>query len=135
MPIGLALGLFAAFAWGLVDVAAAVSTRSVGSLRVLVGTQVTSVAVLALLAVARPNLLGTAPGDGIVAGLPLGLLAAASYLAYFTALRIGPLSIVSPVIVAYGGATVLLAVVFRGETLTPRRPARSWRPWASSSRA
>ena len=28
---------------------------------------------------------------GIAAGLPLGLLAAASYLAYFTALRIGPL--------------------------------------------
>jgi drug/metabolite transporter (DMT)-like permease len=123
MPPGLALGLFAAFAWGLVDVAAAVATRNVGSLRVLVGTQLTSVAVLTGLGLARTDLLGAAPAAGIAAGLPLGLLAAASYLAYFTALRIGPLSIVSPVIVAYGGFTVLLAVLFRGETLTPPQAA------------
>jgi transporter family protein len=45
------------------------------------------------------------------------------YLAYFTALRIGPVSIVSPVVVAYGGMTVVLAVLFRGETLTPAQAA------------
>ena len=45
------------------------------------------------------------------------------YLAYFTALRIGPVSIVSPVVIAYGGMTVVLAVLFRGETLTVAQAA------------
>ena len=78
---------------------------------------------LAALAVARPDLLGPDPSTGVVTGLPLGFLAAACYLAYFTALRMGPLSIVSPVIVAYGGLTVVLAVVFRGEQLTGAQAA------------
>ena len=65
-------------------------------------------------------------------GFPLGILAAGAYLAYFTALRLGPVSIVSPVIMAYGGATVVLAVLLRGEVLSRRRPwARPSRPLAS----
>jgi drug/metabolite transporter (DMT)-like permease len=123
MPPGLGLGLFASFAWGVVDVGAAIATRLVGSLRVLVGSQLVSLAVLVGIAVLMPSLLGPTPVQGIVVAFPLGLLAAGAYLAYFTALRLGPLSIVSPVIVAYGGATVLLAVVFRGETLTPAQAA------------
>jgi drug/metabolite transporter (DMT)-like permease len=123
MPIGLALGLLASFAWGMVDVTAAISTRFVGSLRVLVGTQLVSVVVLAGIAIAQPALLGDAPLEGALAGFPLGILAAASYLAYFTALRMGPVSIVSPVIMAYGGMTVILAVVLRGETLTTQQAA------------
>ncbi len=123
MPTGLALGLFASFAWGIVDVTAAVSTRLIGSLRVLVGAQLVSLAALALIAFAQPELLGAAPIEGIVAGFPLGILAAAAYLAYFTALRIGPVSIVSPVIMAYGGATVILAVLVRGETLSTQQAA------------
>jgi drug/metabolite transporter (DMT)-like permease len=123
MPTGLAFGLFASFAWGMVDVSAAISTRFVGSLRVLVGTQLVSIVVLAGIALVRPALLGPAPFDGILAGLPLGILSAAAYLAYFTALRMGPLSIVSPVIMAYGGLTVVLAVVLRGEVLSMQQAA------------
>lgn len=123
MPPGLGLGLFASFAWGIVDVSAAISTRLVGSLRVLVGSQLVSLVALLVLATAMPALLGSDPLGGVVAAFPLGLLAAVAYLAYFTALRIGPLSIVSPVIVAYGGATVVLAVVFGGESLTGQQAA------------
>lgn len=123
MPPGLGLGLFASVAWGIVDVSAAISTRLVGSLRVLVGSQLVSLVVLIAVAVAMPALLGPEPLGGMVVAFPLGLLAAVAYLAYFTALRIGPLSIVSPVIVAYGGATVVLAVVFGGETLTGAQAA------------
>ena len=47
-----------------------------------------------------------------------GVVAAGAYLSFFTALRIGPLSVVSPVVAAYGGLTVVLAVLVRGETLT-----------------
>jgi drug/metabolite transporter (DMT)-like permease len=123
MPIGLALGLLATLAWGLVDVTAAIATRRVGSLRALVGTQLVSLVVLLGLAILRPDLLGEELAEGMLAGLPLGFLAAACYVAYFTALRLGPLSIVSPVIVAYGGFTVVLAVTFRGEQLTTAQAA------------
>jgi drug/metabolite transporter (DMT)-like permease len=37
---------------------------------------------------------------------------------YFTGLRIGPIAVVSGVVAAYGGLTVVLAVVLRGESLT-----------------
>lgn len=121
MPTGLGLGLFASLAWGMVDVAAAISTRFVGSLRVLVGTQLVSVVVLAVIALGWPTLLGASPVEGAVAGFPMGILAAGAYLAYFTALRLGPVSIVSPVIMAYGGATVVLAVLLRGEVLSAQQ--------------
>jgi drug/metabolite transporter (DMT)-like permease len=54
----------------------------------------------------------------LLAGV-FGVVAAGAYLSFFTALRIGPLAVVSPVVAAYGGLTVLLAVVVRGETLHP----------------
>jgi drug/metabolite transporter (DMT)-like permease len=121
MPTGLGFGLFASVAWGVVDVSAAVATRFVGSLRVLVGTQLVSVGVLLVIALAFPSLLGPNAVDGMLAGFPLGIFAAFAYLAYFTALRLGPVSIVSPVIMAYGGGTVILAVLLRGEVLTPQQ--------------
>jgi drug/metabolite transporter (DMT)-like permease len=123
MSTGLALGLLASLLWGLVDIAAAISTRRVGSARVLVGTQLVSITVLLSVALLSPELLGENAADGIAAGLPLGLLVCVVYLAYFTALRIGPVSIVSPVVVAYGGMTVVLAVLFRGETLSTAQAA------------
>ncbi len=121
MPTGLGLGLFASFTWGLVDVSAAVATRFIGSLRALVGTQLVSVVVLLGIALAFPSQLGSTPVEGMATGFPLGILSALAYLAYFTALRLGPVSIVSPVIVAYGGMTVILAVALRGETLTTQQ--------------
>ncbi len=123
MPIGLVYGLLAALGWGMVDVTAAISTRSVGSLRILVGMQITSVVAILLVASLRPEFLGDAPLAGMAAGLPWGLFSAAVYVMYFTSLRIGPVSIVSPVIMAYGGLTVMLAVVLRGEVLTLQQAA------------
>lgn len=123
MPIGLVYGLLAALGWGMVDVTAAISTRSVGSLRILVGMQLTSVVAIALVASLQPGSLGEAPLAGIAAGLPWGLFSAAVYVMYFTSLRIGPVSIVSPVIMAYGGLTVVLAVLLRGEVLTLQQGA------------
>jgi drug/metabolite transporter (DMT)-like permease len=119
MSAGLALGLLASLAWGLVDVAGALASRRLGSLRVLAGSQVVSlIALLGIVFVERAR-LGDEALAGVATGLPLGVGAALAYLCYFTALRIGPLSVVSPVIVAYGGTTVVLAVLLRGETLLP----------------
>jgi drug/metabolite transporter (DMT)-like permease len=48
----------------------------------------------------------------------LGLIGAGAYLAYFTGLRVGPISVVSGMVAAYGGLTVVLSVGLRGESLT-----------------
>jgi drug/metabolite transporter (DMT)-like permease len=56
--------------------------------------------------------------DAVVASALLGLLGAAAYVTYFTGLRIGPISIVSGTVGAYGGLTVVLSVILRGESLT-----------------
>jgi drug/metabolite transporter (DMT)-like permease len=123
MSLGLVAGLITSFAWGVVDITAALSGHRVGSLRALAATQAISVAVLLGFIALEPARLGPDPLSGFMSGLPIGVLGGIAYLGYFTALKIGPLVVISPVIVAYGGLTVILAVVFRGETLLPVQAA------------
>lgn len=123
MPTGLLLGLFASVVWGFTDLAAALASRRNGSLRVLAASQLASLALLAIATALDPSRLGASPIDGVIAGMPLGVVASVAYLSFFTALRMGPISVVSPVVAAYGGATVVLAIVFRGESLQPLQAA------------
>ena len=51
MPIGLALGLLASLFWGATDLSGALASRKVGSVGVLAGTQLTSLAILAVIAI------------------------------------------------------------------------------------
>jgi len=118
MSIGLALGLVAALCWGSTDVTAALSGRRLGSLRVAAIVQLTSLLAVFVLCLVRSSGLPANPADTLAAVVN-GAIAAGAYLSFFTALRIGPVSVVSPVVAAYGGVTVVLAVLLRGETLTP----------------
>lgn len=117
MPLGLALGLGAALMWGLTDVSATFAGRRVGSLRVLAVSQTLG---FTLLLAASLALGARTPSDPriVVTALVVGTAGACAYLSFFTALRIGPLSVVSPITAAYGGLTVVLAVLFRGESLS-----------------
>jgi drug/metabolite transporter (DMT)-like permease len=117
MPLGLEYGLIAALCWGTSDVLAAVSGRRFGSLPVTAIAQ--AVSFLAVLILAIP-LGGSLPKDPEMLALSLffGVVAAGAYLSFFTALRIGPLSVVSPVVAAYGGLTVVGAVLLRDESLS-----------------
>jgi drug/metabolite transporter (DMT)-like permease len=117
VSIGLELGLIAALCWGSTDVSAAIAGRRLGSLRVAAIVQVTSLATILVLCLIRSSWFPTRLEDILIASVT-GVVAAGAYLSFFTALRIGPLSVVSPVVAAYGGLTVLLAVVVRGESLT-----------------
>jgi drug/metabolite transporter (DMT)-like permease len=117
MPFGLLTGLGAALCWGTMDVASALGSRRLGSLNVTAGVQVISAVLLVALALVTGTTLPRDPGLLLAAGL-LGVAGAGAYLSYFTGLRIGPISIVSGMVAAYGGLTVVLAVIFRGETLT-----------------
>lgn len=117
MPLGLLTGLGAALAWGSLDIFSALASRKIGSLKVTTGIQVIGATFVVLLAVGTGT---TFPSDPfvIVGGALVGVAGAGAYLAYFTGLRIGPIAVVSGVVAAYGGLTVILAVVIRGETLT-----------------
>jgi drug/metabolite transporter (DMT)-like permease len=122
VPLGLDYGLIAALCWGSTDVLATIGGRGFGSLRVVAIAQLTSLVVAIAVAIA----LGMeVPSDPlvIVASAIFGMVAAGAYLSFFTALRIGPLAVVSPVVAAYGGLTVVLAVVLRGESLTALQAA------------
>lgn len=115
---GLALGLGAALAWGLTDTVAMVASRRLGSLRATAGVQlVTLVAIVGMMAIRG----GAVPVDAaiVVTAFTCGALSACAYLAFFTALRHGPISVVSPVVSLYGSLTVVLAVAFLGEGLRP----------------
>src|SRR5512140_218444 len=125
MLTGLAYGLFAAVAWGVVDISGALAVRQVGSLRVQVGTLIVGAVSFVVFTLLRPDLLGPDPIPGVLLGFPLGVFAAAGYITYMTALRLGPISVVSPVTVSYGGLSVLLAVVVRGESLSAIQAAGS----------
>lgn len=118
MSIGLTLGLAAALCWGMVDVTAAFAGRRLGALRVAAVLHLTSAVVIVLLAIIRGSGFPEKPAD-LVAAIVNGTVASVAYLSFFTALRIGPVAVVSPVVAAYGGLTVVLAVAFRGETLAP----------------
>ena len=116
--VGIVLGLTAALSWGLADYFAAVASRRAGSFRVVLGFHLVAVVLLALLARSEPgrrsrtSAAATWPGS-----LFLGLLGALSYLCFYRALAIGPISIVSPIVSAYAAATVVCAVVIGGERL------------------
>jgi drug/metabolite transporter (DMT)-like permease len=125
MSPGLLLGLGAALAWGSTDVASALAGRRVGSLMTLAGAQVTSIAILLIVGVVLGDLAGvtTMTGSDLLAAAGLGLAAFGAYLSFFTGLRIGPITVVSPTVAAYGGLTVVLAVLLRGESLTMTQAA------------
>jgi drug/metabolite transporter (DMT)-like permease len=118
MSLGLVTGLFAAVAWGTLDLLIAVATRRVGSLRVTAGLQLVGAVLVIATVVITGTTLVTDPFV-VVGGALVGLAGAGAYLSYFTGLRIGPIAVVSGVVAAYGGLTVVMAVVLRGETLSP----------------
>jgi drug/metabolite transporter (DMT)-like permease len=117
MPFGLLTGLGAALAWGTLDVITALESRVIGSLRVTAGMQLVTAALFAAMFLATGASLPAEPSSMAMAVL-LGLIGAAAYLAYFTGLQVGPIAVVSGMVAAFGGLTVVLSVLFRGETLT-----------------
>lgn len=111
------LGASAALCWGVVDVAIAWLARRAPFVSVAFVVQGASLAVLVGLAVA----LGDAPDLGAgqwVAIAALGPVGTIAYLAFYRALQLGPIAIVSPIASANGAIVVVLAVVLLGDTLT-----------------
>src|SRR5438093_13102738 len=116
MPLGLLTGLGAALSCGTLDLFSALASRRIGSLRVTTGMQVAGAVLIAVAALASGIRMPSDPFV-LIGGSLVGLAGAGAYLSYFTGLRIGPIAVVSGVVAAYGGLTVVLAVLIRGESL------------------
>jgi drug/metabolite transporter (DMT)-like permease len=115
--MGIALGLGAALSWGLADYFAAVASRRVGALVVVVLMHLVAMVPLAVLVFGTDGLAGLRLGQlGVLFGM--GAVGWLSYRAFYGALAIGPISVLSPIVSGYAAVTVLLAVVVSGERLS-----------------
>lgn len=104
--------------WGCTDLVTTYVGRRIGSLRVVVIAVTTSLFLAGGVAIARGAL--TTEYDATIVGgtLLLGVAAGIAYIGVFTAFRLGPLSVVSPTVSAYGALAAFLAVIFLNEHLT-----------------
>jgi drug/metabolite transporter (DMT)-like permease len=119
---GLACGLTGALTWGLVDSCATIASRRVGTLVTSTGMQLAALIMLVALCLVTGEPIPTA-GPVVAQTVVIGLISAVGYLLTYQAFRLGPVAVVSPVISAYGGLSVVLAVVILGESL---RPLQAW---------
>lgn len=115
--MGIALGLGAALCWGLADYFASLASRAVGAFRVVLGFHLVALVPLAVLVIATDAFAHLKLSQLPVFVL-LGAVGWLSYLAFYGALAIGPISVLSPIVSGYAAVTVVLAVLISSETLS-----------------
>lgn len=117
------LGLAVALLWGSADTLALFATRRIGSGTTTLLAQLSGLFLVALvgLTFAGPLHLLTISASSlmlsILVGIVLGGVSAGAFLSLYKSLNHGPLAVVSPVVSAQGGVTLLLAVVLLQEHL------------------
>ena len=90
----------------------------VGALRVVLGFHLAALIPLTALAVATDALARVTLTElAVLAGV--GAIGWLSYLAFYGALAIGPISVLSPIVSGYAAVTAVLAVVIDGNRLSP----------------
>jgi drug/metabolite transporter (DMT)-like permease len=115
--MGVALGLGAALSWGLADYFAAVASRSLGALRVVLSMHLAAMVLLSVLMLASGGLARVSLDElGVLFGI--GVVGWLSYLTFYGALAIGPISVLSPIVSGYAAVTVLFAVLVTNEHLS-----------------
>jgi drug/metabolite transporter (DMT)-like permease len=120
--LGIALGLGAALTWGLADYFAALASRGVGALRVVLGFHLFALIPLTILVLATDGLDRLTFGE-LAVFVAVGAVGWVSYLAFYGALAIGPISVLSPIVSGYAAVTVLLAVLIAGDRLSAAQAA------------
>jgi len=117
-PTGLLLGLFAAGMWGTLDVLVAFAGRRVGGVASAAGVVGTSCLLVLCYGLATGVAPPADPRAFALAGAA-GAISSVGFATFYTALRLGPVSIVSPTAAVYGGFASLLAVILLGERPAP----------------
>ncbi len=107
-------GLVTALCWGLADFAVTIISRRLTAFQTTVGMHIGSVIYTGVLVILTSALVDFPMGE-LWPFVLIGLFGCAGYLAFFKALNVGPLSIVSPIVSGYAVITVILAVVILAE--------------------
>jgi len=120
MPSGVLLGVATAVSWGSADFLARFATRTVGSVRALLGMQFWGaifVTILLFFAHDWGHLFDGSGWQPWAWGILAGAINTFAMLALYRAFEIGKLSLVGPVSASYPALTVVLSF-FSGERLT-----------------
>jgi drug/metabolite transporter (DMT)-like permease len=112
--MGIALGLVAGVCWGLAEVVVSRATRQVKARWLVLGFHVLATAGLAIAVISTRALAPIAWTD-LPLFVVLGVIGWISFIAYYSALGIGPISVVSPIVSGYAAITAIFAVVIGGE--------------------
>jgi uncharacterized membrane protein len=118
VPEAALFGLAAACCWGFTDLTAAIAGRRIGTLRAATVILASSASFLVVLLVGSQTSMDLSIGQ-ILLPVGIGVLAAVSTLALWTALRLGPVAVVSPIAATVGAGTVLLSWLLLGERPGP----------------
>ncbi|MFB6145500.1 MAG: EamA family transporter [Candidatus Nanohaloarchaea archaeon] len=113
---GIIYGLAAMIGWGLSDFFVARATKDTSALRTLVYSQTVSAVILGVVAFLFFDIPKITLNNGIVL-LLLGFLFTVAFLSFYKGIEVGKLSLVSPIAAAWAMITVLLSILFLGETL------------------
>ena len=110
-------GLVFAIAIGVADVASASLTRRLGVLRTVFLLQLIAVFGTTAFALATSQLSGLRVSHLLIMG-GLTVLIMAFYLAFYRALQLGPIALVSPIVAAHSVVVVVLAMTILGESIS-----------------
>ena len=126
MELGVGLGVTVALLWGSADILATLAARRLRTFKTTFVSQ--SIGLLALLAFGvvvfclwHFPLTLTAIALSALIGSFTGLCAALGYFAFYRALEIGPIAIVSPISATSSTFTLILSTLILQEQLTPGR--------------
>ena len=123
MPSGIALGVLTAVSWGSADFLARFATRTVGSVRALLGMQFWGAIFVTILLFFTRDWGHLFDGSGWQPwawGILAGSINTFAMLALYRAFEIGKLSLVGPVSASYPALTVILSLL-SGERLSAYR--------------
>jgi drug/metabolite transporter (DMT)-like permease len=107
-------GLGAAFAWGSADFGVALISRRIGSFTTLVLAQLAGIVFFSVL-VATPAASLPDLHPGLLLLPVIGISGALSYLAFYRALELGPIALVSPIAAGYAAIVIALSLAFLRE--------------------
>jgi len=124
--LGIELGMTAALLWGSADILAALSARRLKTFKTTFVSQVIGMLVLLVFGTIAfwhwhlPLTLTTLSRSALI-GVFTGLCAALGYFAFYHALEIGPMALVSPISATSSTFTLTFSVLILQEQLPPGR--------------
>ena len=117
IPLGVFFGILAMLSWGIGDFLAAKCVRKEGVFKILFWMQAIGlVLIIPIFSVFFQFPLLSLTTIGII--LVLAFLDIAAWAAFYKGMKIGKISVISPITSAWAALTVILSLVFLNETLT-----------------